>query len=156
MEQEKSELIPLSTKAKQNALQSLYPSESGSQTEIFLNTDYFSYMSLCVLLWSTRYLLQHNDWSWYLVNKVKLRMLVLALINQTKDLDRLNFDYLYWFCHICDQRSKMMVYADLKGEVWMHWKDEARSSFNILLWTKMLTGCKNLMVSQLTAKRASW
>lgn len=50
MEQEKSELIPLSTKAKQNALQSLYPSESGSQTEIFLNTDYFSYMSLCVLL----------------------------------------------------------------------------------------------------------
>lgn len=39
MEQEKSELITLSTKAKQNALKSLYPSEPGSQTEIFSNTD---------------------------------------------------------------------------------------------------------------------
>lgn len=38
MEQEKSELITLSTKAKQNALKSLYPSEPGSQTEIFSNT----------------------------------------------------------------------------------------------------------------------
>lgn len=38
MEQEESELITLSTKAKQNALKSLYPSEPGSQTEIFSNT----------------------------------------------------------------------------------------------------------------------
>lgn len=50
MEQEKSELIPLSTKAKQNALQSLYPSESGSQTEIFLNRLFLVYESVCFAL----------------------------------------------------------------------------------------------------------
>lgn len=51
MEQEKSELITLSTKAKQNALKSLYPSEPGSQTEIFSNTKTV-WLSVCfALIW---------------------------------------------------------------------------------------------------------